>query len=538
MTIDSLLSEAHRWLDAGQGHRARELATQSLAFARAGRDPHAEAKSLLCLAHGDRLVSRHRDAHRASQRAAHLFRKAGDVAGEVNALTTVAHTAANLGRSEEAVEVALLAVRLAQSLPVGPLHVLACNYLGVAHFLAKDHAKGEAAFERALALAARCTPAVNTFQVRCNQLWSEGTRLFFERDASGRMPAVGRMAMRHQACAELMKAGAAGALTEGQGVSTHANWHFTTGLLACWQGDLDRAEAEADAGREWARRYGVVTWLDVQEAWVRTEAAWARRDWPRADDWVERMAALAVQAEHEEFACASHLLAAQLRAARGDHRGALDELRRLRRREQQIRIESLASRERVVQWQLDVRRTEVSLRAEQNNSRRFAQLAGQDALTGIANRRRFEERLGRMLAARRDSREPLCVALIDVDRFKSVNDGFSHQAGDDVLRTLADLFVAEVRADDLAARLAGDEFVLILAGADLGHAERICERVRQGVERFPWAAIAPGLQVTVSVGAAQAQDDDSIESLLHRSDAAMYAVKRSRGDRAAADAVA
>jgi diguanylate cyclase (GGDEF)-like protein len=532
MTVESLLAEAHRSLDAGDGITARELASRALAEARAADRPAAQASSLLCLAHGDRLLSRHRDAHRSSQRAAQLFCQLGDVAGEVMALTTLSHTAANLGRSEEAVEVALLGVRLAQSLPPGSQQVLSHNYLGIAYFFAKDHEKASAAFERALALAASCSPPINPFQVHCNQIWSEATRLFFERYHSGRLPGIARLAQRHAECAELTQRMGVEALSRGVRVSAHANWHFASGLLACWQNDLQRAETEADAGCAWAQEYGAVTWLDVQEAWVRAECAWARRDWDGALGWADRMIDRSMQAEHEEFACLGHLLAAQIHAARGNHRLAYAELKRLRRRELSIRTESLASRERVVQWQLDMRRTEIDLRAMESASKQFERLSMQDSLTGIANRRCFEERLDLLLANRGGS--PLCVALIDVDHFKTVNDGFSHQTGDDVLRNISDILAAEVRAKDLAARLAGDEFVLILAGVDAQHGHEICERIRLAVERFPWVTIAPQLRVTVSVGSAAAIDGDSVESLLHRADAAMYGAKASCRDRAEA----
>jgi diguanylate cyclase (GGDEF)-like protein len=368
--------------------------------------------------------------------------------------------------------------------------------------------------------------------VLLNRIWSETTRLFFERYQSGRLPGVARLARQHAGCAALTQRMGVHALSRGVRISAHANWHFASGMLACWQGDLPRAQAEADAGRDWAQQYGIVTWLDAQEAWLRTECAWARGDWDDALDWADRTIERSIHAEHEEFACLGHLLVAQIHAARGEHRLACAELGRLRRRELSIRIESLASRERVVQWQLDMRRTEVSLRTMESTSRQFERLSQQDPLTGIANRRCFEERLGRLLAACDGA--PLCVALIDVDRFKAINDGFSHQAGDEVLRNISDILVAEVRSQDLAARLAGDEFVLILAGVDAPQGQRVCERVRLAVERFPWLTIAPQLRVTVSVGAATAVDGDSVESLLHRADAAMYGDKERCRDAAEA----
>ena len=238
------------------------------------------------------------------------------------------------------------------------------------------------------------------------------------------------------------------------------------------------------------------------------------------------MTSLATAVEHEQLAYLSHLLASQVYEAQGKHPQALAELRRLRSRQQRVRAEIIASRERVVGWQLEVRRSAREMQRLETTSRTFERLSYEDPLTGIANRRRVEEKLRELLGPRAaDAVGGPTVAVIDVDRFKLVNDVFSHLVGDQVLKSVAEIMQAHVRQDDLPARLAGDEFVILFQGADEDAASLICERIRTAVARFEWSTVAEGLQVSISVGVAQARAGETAASLLLRADRAMYAAK-------------
>ena len=107
---EDVLRRAHAALDEGDADTARALAQTAFSLAESNHDQHLQAKALLCLGHGDRLVSRFRRAHDACRKAAQLFRILGDAVGEAEALSTLAHAATCLGRNEEAVEAALLSV--------------------------------------------------------------------------------------------------------------------------------------------------------------------------------------------------------------------------------------------------------------------------------------------------------------------------------------------------------------------------------------------------------------------------------------------
>jgi diguanylate cyclase (GGDEF)-like protein len=121
----------------------------------------------------------------------------------------------------------------------------------------------------------------------------------------------------------------------------------------------------------------------------------------------------------------------------------------------------------------------------------------------------------------------LTVAMVDVDKFKLVNDRYSHRVGDRVLKTIAAIIVSQVRENDLVARWAGDEFVVLFDNAGELAAEPVCERIRIAVSAFDWESVAPGLRMSVSLGFSEAHVGDTAESVLHRSDRSMYQQKPS-----------
>lgn len=150
----------------------------------------------------------------------------------------------------------------------------------------------------------------------------------------------------------------------------------------------------------------------------------------------------------------------------------------------------------------------------------------EDGLTRLANRRRIDIDLPRLLARAHEAAQPLGLAVADIDHFKSVNDGHGHGVGDNVLRAVAQIFRQRTRASDLVARMGGEEFVFVFADTPPSVALDICERLRADVQAHPWDAIAPGLHVTISLGLADARADDTPRSLLDRADAALYEAKR------------
>jgi diguanylate cyclase (GGDEF)-like protein len=176
------------------------------------------------------------------------------------------------------------------------------------------------------------------------------------------------------------------------------------------------------------------------------------------------------------------------------------------------------------------------------------ELATRDPLTRLPNRRTGMETLEREVRAlerqqdalahhhgRTDRRAGagaattpggLCVALLDVDHFKRVNDRHGHQAGDTVLKLLAAVFAEQMREEDSVARFGGEEFLLVLPGTSLGGAEAAVERLRRAVAHLAPAAMGTEQPVTVSIGLAAHRPGERLEETLRHADEALYRAKR------------
>ena len=153
-----------------------------------------------------------------------------------------------------------------------------------------------------------------------------------------------------------------------------------------------------------------------------------------------------------------------------------------------------------------------------------------DGLTGLANRRAAAAALHAEAAQSERLETPLSIVLADLDGFKDVNDEHGHAVGDEVLRAFADVLRETVRESDVAGRWGGEEFLLLLPGADLDGAAQFAERVRAGLatRRIP---SAPDLRVTASFGVAEYAGESNSEQLVAAADSALYRAKRGGKDR-------
>jgi diguanylate cyclase (GGDEF)-like protein len=164
------------------------------------------------------------------------------------------------------------------------------------------------------------------------------------------------------------------------------------------------------------------------------------------------------------------------------------------------------------------------------SQREVAASASTDPLTGLPNRRYFDE-FSALLAGRRRAGDALAVLMIDIDKFKGLNDAYGHPTGDRVLRSVADAITSAVRDQDVPARIGGEEFAVLLRNPGPAVAVEVGERVRQAVRDLNLASIGvPG--VSVSVGVANATNpDEPIASLVDRADRALLRAKRAGRDR-------
>jgi diguanylate cyclase (GGDEF)-like protein len=144
-----------------------------------------------------------------------------------------------------------------------------------------------------------------------------------------------------------------------------------------------------------------------------------------------------------------------------------------------------------------------------------------DDLTGLLNRRAWDEELGRELSRADRSGAALCVAVLDLDRFKLYNDTHGHQAGDRFLKQIAGCWSQNLRTGDILARYGGEEFALALPGTNLEHAQEMLDRLREAL---------PDDQ-TCSAGVCQWNGEESAEQLTARADTLLYAAKAAGRDR-------
>lgn len=170
---------------------------------------------------------------------------------------------------------------------------------------------------------------------------------------------------------------------------------------------------------------------------------------------------------------------------------------------------------------------------------RCAAAAATDALTGFFSRRYLMAHLPRLLAEAAGGTR-LSLFVLDIDRFKAINDRYGHVVGDAVLRQVARRIEGIVRPTDLATRYGGEEFVIVLPATDIGDAQAAADRLCQAIAAHPFNLLVDGslarIPVTVSVGIAESRTGDAVEDLIERADKAVYTAKSVGRNRAVAGA--
>ena len=154
-----------------------------------------------------------------------------------------------------------------------------------------------------------------------------------------------------------------------------------------------------------------------------------------------------------------------------------------------------------------------------------------DGLTQVHNRRYLVEFLEREMARSRRHHRPLCLAMLDIDHFKAINDTYGHLAGDAVLRAIAARVVQMVRREQLFARYGGEEFTLVLPEVDTPSGWIFCERICRAVASEPFQVVGGQIDVTVSIGLADFQPEMSSEAFVQAADEALYRAKRAGRNR-------
>lgn len=162
--------------------------------------------------------------------------------------------------------------------------------------------------------------------------------------------------------------------------------------------------------------------------------------------------------------------------------------------------------------------------------RRLIELATRDPLTGLCNRRNLVTLAGHEIARARRSGEPIALVMADIDRFKSINDRYGHEAGDQVILSASALLTRLCRGQDIVARWGGEEFLLLLPNTRLDAAGRLAERIRQALAETEVSIAGDALAVTISLGVTDWSTDEDLNAAIGRADRALYQSKRSGRD--------
>ena len=170
-----------------------------------------------------------------------------------------------------------------------------------------------------------------------------------------------------------------------------------------------------------------------------------------------------------------------------------------------------------------------------NTYSKVLQYATLDALTNLNNRRQFEVRLKQEIATTKRQKNPLCAMMIDIDFFKKVNDTYGHASGDAVLRTVASIIKEHLRESDIPSRYGGEEFAVLLPYTHIEEAKIVGERLRKAVEKTPIPIDKKNINVTISMGLAEFNVNETGEELFKRADSALYEAKEGGRNRVCVD---
>ena len=155
-------------------------------------------------------------------------------------------------------------------------------------------------------------------------------------------------------------------------------------------------------------------------------------------------------------------------------------------------------------------------------------LSTKDGLTGVFNRRYFDIHIEQMIQTSRETKQPMCLMMFDVDYFKNINDKYGHQSGDIILKTLSKTIKNLFKVTDLIARYGGEEFVVLLSNSSLSNARKVAERIRSAIANTDFITPLHGtpIRTTISIGLTEYNDGDSSELLISKADKALYEAKQ------------
>jgi diguanylate cyclase len=548
-----LLAASERSLTVGEHGPGRSEAREAVTLAELHGSAAAQADALMLLATHEMRLGEMESSLAALHRALTLFTELADLKRISAALNGMVMAYYNLGLQEEALEHASRSLEAAKQ--SGDPYTLAWAYnrAGLGHAAVGNIAEGIVSLEFALSLAREIGDEETIFAA-LNNLMEDLNAL------SRQLIDEGAQAEAQERIARALELGpeALEIARNSDSPYEEAIILLTYGQTLAIAGRHDEALAVIVEGEQRADRGGYRPLL-IEARYKKARLELARGELEHA---VEHYEALLTETDPGRDALVLveiHLDLWRAYKSLGRYREALEHHEHFHELEREQQSQLAKTRARVLSTHLDLDRAQVearraNLEAEIERSRTreleaqalalreerelLTRRADQDGLTGLWNRRHVETELPRLIREASVRREPISVAYVDADHFKSINDRYGHLAGDDVLRRLADVLSANVRPTDVVARVGGEEFVVLLPGASPDSASVLGERLCDAVRDTTWEDIADGCTLTVSVGVATRPPhglltpdvERDVAELLGRADEALYSAKRAGRD--------
>lgn len=513
--------------------RALALAAEAGALAVQVADTGAQAEALYLQGRCADLLLDHATALDAFARALATFETAADDYGMAKTLRAISFVHDALGNFPSALDCQFKALAIDERTGNEASRAASLRTIGIVYTRSGDVAAGLDYYRKSLALCAD------------------------ERDAIERGKTLNNIGINLKNLGDL--AGAQAALDEARGVFVDLGLPLheaatlnNTGLVLERLGDFTAAERTLREALELSEatgyRYGVA---HASLGLGKLCLAQGRHDDART--WLESALETCQRHRLKPTEYEVHEALADLLERAGDPVGALAHFRQFHALEREVQSEAASDKLRALKIQLELAaaRREAELERERqesltrtnaeldalNVSLTEANLKGtmlldqlerqtyEDALTGIANRRRLDQRLHDEFALALRHDRPLAVVMADLDNFKTVNDRFSHAIGDAALRATAKVLSSLVRHTDLVARFGGEEFVIVLVETDAEAAVQVGEKLRQAIANHGWTSIHPGLSLTVSMGVCADTTVPTYDRMLALADRNLYTAK-------------
>ena len=553
--IDEALAAARRQAAAGDYMGSTGLLEQLLEQCPPGEELR-RARALVLLAHNHPRLGNLQGSARCASEALALCERHHDDAVLANALSALSYTYSQLLLGRDALECGLRAQAAARRAKNRFSEAWALNRIGVAYTSLDNQRQACDTTQQALDIALSLDGAQELAFSCLNNLaycWlnrvKEARRGVHAREGAAAASQILTQSV-DQALALSMKATQVARESGSSFQICVAVSNLVEALLH--RGEFAPAGPLLNEFEALARQHGYLS-LQLQAATQRALILMTQGEFAPAVSNLQAL--LAEQREHELPPKLRRILIHALYEAHKaceQHREALSYLeqhveleRQIARDTQVLQTEVMAIRQEVDRAQAQAENAMQAAERERERARRLEQeqqqlraqavaldrAAHEDVLTGLNNRRHVEFALPLLVEGARQSGQIICLAMLDVDHFKRVNDDFGHGVGDVVLQQLAQLLRSKLRGADLMARVGGEEFMFAMLGLPVEQARTICERVRVAVAAHDWHLVAPSLGVRVSIGVAFGPDGVDSRQLIDAADNALYTAKRAGRDR-------